>query len=162
MKQLALALSLVALAISPAEPLTAKPKSVKSSVIRRGAAVPRDPAISLQTLLEKPESFTQRAVVVEGVVDKACTKKGCWMQLADAKGSSSAVRITFKDYGFFVPLTSAGMRARAHGMVEVKTLSAQDAGHLIAEGAQLAQNADGTAREISFVASGVELRRTRR
>ena len=53
---------------------------------------------------------------------KACEKKGCWMELAaDAKGPG--VRVTFKDYGFFVPLDSAGRTAKVEGVVKVAELS---------------------------------------
>jgi hypothetical protein len=50
------------------------------------------------------------------------------------------------------------MQARMEGSVSVKTLSKEDADHLAEEGAQLTRNPDGTANEVSFVATGVELR----
>ncbi len=128
-------------------------------VITRGAAVSKDAkAISLATVLENPESYTKDAVVVEGVIAASCTRQGCWMQLApsDAEGTSS-VRVTFKDYGFFIPLEAKGMKARAEGVAVVKTLSKADADHLEEEGAKLVRREDGTALEVSFVANGVEL-----
>ena len=128
-------------------------------VITRGAAVSKDAkAISLATVLENPESYTKDAVVVEGVIAASCTRKGCWMQLApsDAEGTSS-VRVTFKDYGFFIPLEAKGMKARAEGVAVVKTLSKADADHLEEEGANLVRREDGTALEVSLVANGVEL-----
>lgn len=79
------------------------------------------------------------------------------MELAPAAGKPG-VRVTFKDYAFFVPLDSKGMKARAEGVATVKTLSKKDADHLEGEGAKLTRNADGTANEVSFVANGVELR----
>ena len=59
----------------------------------------------------------------------------------------------------FIPLQAQGMKARAEGVTSVKVLSKADADHLEGEGAKLTRNADGTANEISFVASGVELRK---
>jgi hypothetical protein len=67
--------------------------------------------------------------------------------------------VTFKDYGFFIPLDSKGMRARAEGVTVTKQLSKKEADHLEGEGAKLARNADGTASEVSFIANGVELRK---
>ena len=69
------------------------------------------------------------------------------------------MRVTFKDYGFFVPTDSKGMQARAQGVTKVRTLSKEEADHLEGEGAKLNRNADGTANEVTFIASGVELRR---
>ena len=81
------------------------------------------------------------------------------MQIAPEAGKPG-MRVTFKDYGFFVPTDSKGMKARAEGVVEVKTLTKAQADHLEHEdGAKLTRNADGTAREVAFVASGVELRK---
>ncbi len=126
-------------------------------VVKRGAVIPADATVvPLANLLEKPEAFTKDAVVTEGLVEAACTKKGCWMQLTPEAGKSG-VRVTFKDYGFFVPKDSKGMKARIEGIVEIKTLSKEEADHLSGEGAKIARNEDGTAREISFIANGVEL-----
>jgi len=127
--------------------------------IQRGAAISKDTkAPSLDDVLAKPEAYTKDAVVVEGVIVAACTRKGCWMQLAPAEGKDS-VRVTFKDYGFFIPLDAKGMKARAEGVTEVKTLSKAEADHLAEEGAKLTRKEDGTAIEVSFVANGVELRK---
>jgi len=145
MKQLALALALFATAATAGEILT------------RGAAISRSAkAVPLAKVLESPDAYTKDAVVVEGVITTACERKGCWMQLAAAEGEQ-AVRVTFKDYAFFVPLDSKGMNARAEGVTTVRKLSKRDADHLEEEGAKLKRNEDGTANEVSFVASGVEL-----
>lgn len=122
-------------------------------VVTRGAAIAPDAkAIPLAQLLEQPEAYTKEPVVVEGVIAAACTRKGCWMQF-------DGLRVTFKDYGFFIPLDAKGMKARAEGVAVVKTLSKAEADHLEEEGAKLTRREDGTAREVSFVASGVELTR---
>lgn len=127
-------------------------------VIKRGTAIKPDAeAVPLSKVLESPEKYAKTTVVVEGVISQACTRKGCWMELVPEAGKSG-VRVTFKDYGFFVPLDSKGMAARAEGVTTVKTLSRKEADHLSEEGAKLTRNEDGTAREVSFVASGVELR----
>lgn len=128
-------------------------------VIIRGAAVPPDAkAVALADVLANPESYTKEPVVVEGVVAASCTRKGCWMQLAPAE-DEQGVRVTFKDYKFFIPLQSKGMKARAEGVAVVKTLSKREADHLEEEGAKLTRKEDGSALEVSFIANGVELRK---
>ena len=128
-------------------------------VVKRGAPIAADAkALPVAKVLETPDAYTKDAVVVEGVVQAACERKGCWMQLAP-KAGEAGVRVTFKDYGFFVPLDSKGMQVRAEGVTVVKTLSKAEADHLEGEGAKLTRNADGTAKEVSFVANGVELRK---
>lgn len=60
---------------------------------------------------------------------------------------------------FFVPLDSAGLKARVEGVMSVKTLSKEEVDHLVNEdGAKFDNiNKDGTVTEISFEATGVEL-----
>ena len=130
-------------------------------VVRRGAPLSSDARpVAIQTVLETPDDYAKNAVLVEGVIAQACTRKGCWIELVPAAGKPG-MRVTFKDYGFFVPLDSKGMAARAEGVTKVKTLSKKEADHLAEEGAKLTRNADGTAREVSFVANGVELRKAK-
>ncbi|HEX8616866.1 MAG TPA: DUF4920 domain-containing protein [Thermoanaerobaculia bacterium] len=147
MKKLTLALVLVASTAFAGE------------VITRGTSIPKDAkAIPLAQVLASPDAYTKQSVIVEGVIASSCTRKGCWMQLAPAEGAQG-VRVTFKDYAFFIPLNAKGMKVRAEGMAVVTTLSKADADHLEEEGAKLTRQKDGTVLEVSFVANGVELTR---
>jgi hypothetical protein len=84
--------------------------------------------------------------------------KGCWMELA-ASEKGAGVRVTFKDYAFFVPVDSAGSSARVEGVVKVAELSEERAKHYESEGAIVPRGKDGKPREVQLVAYGVELRR---
>ena len=140
----------------PPPPADAKPAS--GWTLTRGEPLKGAPAVTLTELLAKPQAHEGKTVRVEGQVRKACEKKGCWMELAEgAKGAG--VRVTFKDYGFFVPLDSAGSQARVEGVVKVAELSENRAKHYEGEGAIVPRGADGKAREVQLVATGVELRR---
>ena len=128
-------------------------------MIRRGEPIAKDAAVvPLARVLATPEKFAKTPVLVEGLIEQVCTNKGCWMQLVPAAGEAG-MRVTFKNYAFFVPLDSKGMIARAEGVTKTRTLSKKEADHLEGEGAKLTRNRDGIAREVSFVARGVELRK---
>ena len=142
----------------PHPPVPAEAKPTAGWTLTRGEALKGAPAVTLAELLAKPQAHEGKTVRVEGQVRKACEKKGCWMELAPgAKGAG--VRVTFKDYGFFVPLDSAGASARVEGVVKVTELSEGMAKHYEAEGALVPRGADGKPREVQLVATGVELRR---
>lgn len=129
-------------------------------VVVRGDKLKGAPSVALADLLKDPAAQDGKTVVLEGTVRRACERKGCWMELAptaDSKGPG--VRVTFKDYGFFVPLDSAGRKAKVEGTVKVATLSDERAKHYESEGATVPRGADGMAREVQLVASGVELRK---
>jgi Domain of unknown function (DUF4920) len=148
------ALLTVALASTPLEAQS----PADSAVVFRGAAVPTGTALPVSALVASARDFTTRSVVVEGVITRECTEKGCWMQVAPT-ADAHGMRVTFKDYAFFIPQSMIGRRARMHGITKVTTHSKASADHLIGEGAKLARNADGTATEVAFEASGVELHR---
>jgi hypothetical protein len=128
------------------------------AVLTRGAKVGGAPKIALMELLRAPQAHDGKTVLVEGTVRKACTRKGCWMELSSAD-KGPGVRVTFKDYGFFVPLDSAGSSAKVEGLVKLAELSEETAKHYESEGATVPRAADGKPREVHLVASGVELRR---
>jgi Domain of unknown function (DUF4920) len=129
-----------------------------SAVVFRGAAVPAGAAIPVTQLLTSARTYTSQPVIVEGLITHECTEKGCWMQVAPTE-TADGMRVSFKNYGFFIPQSMIGRRVRMEGVTKVTTHSKASADHLIAEGAKLQRNADGTATEVEFVASGVELRR---
>ena len=129
-----------------------------SAVVFRGASVPAGAALPVTALVASARNHTTSAVLVEGVITRECTEKGCWMQVAPS-ADASGMRVTFKDYAFFIPQSMVGRRARMHGITTVTTHSKASTDHLIAEGAKLTRNPDGTSTEVAFEASGVELRR---
>ena len=126
-------------------------------VIKRGADIGPSSIVKLEEALQDLDRYTEQPVILEGTVNKVCAVKGCWMELVP-DNASQGIRITFKDYAFFVPTDSTGYNARLEGLFEQNIFSKAAADHLIAEGVNLSRNADGTATETSFVAQAVELR----
>jgi hypothetical protein len=138
----------------------AAPATSDEAVLLRGEKIKGTNKVELTKLLASPADVDGKEVYVEGTVRKACSRKGCWMELAapgDAKGPG--VRVTFKDYGFFVPLDSAGRTAKVEGTVKVAALSDELAKHYESEGATVPKGKDGKPREVQLVATGVELRK---
>ncbi len=143
----------------PAEKQSTAPvKPDAQGIIVRGEKIDRAPTVKLAELLRSPEGQNGKAVVVEGKVRRACERMGCWMELAET-GQGPGVRVTFKDYGFFVPVDSAGASAKVAGTVKVVDLSAASAAHYESEGGRIAKDTKGRRREVQLLATGVELRR---
>ena len=130
----------------------------QDDLVKRGAAIGGSPEVELAAALRSIAAYSDRTVTVEGRVNRVCQMKGCWMELVPA-GADRGIRVTFKDYAFFVPTDSRGAAARLEGMFEQNIFSKADADHLIAEGVALTRNPDGTATEVSFLAQAVELRK---
>lgn len=139
-----------------AAPAAAAPAA--GAVLTRGEKLKGLELVSFEKLLSSPKEYDGKTVAVEAKIRQACTKKGCWMELASAD-KGPGVRVTFKDYGFFVPLDSAGSTAKVEGTVKVAELSAEKVKHFESEGAKVSKDKDGKYREVQLVAVGVELRK---
>jgi hypothetical protein len=144
---------------APAAVPAAPPSAPAGDHKKFGEPIAPGAAIGLAEVLAKPDDFASHTVTVEAKVRRNCTRRGCWMELAQALDPSlPGCRVTFKDYGFFVPLDSAGSTAKVQGTVEVTRVTPEEVAHLESEGARFAsKQPDGTAREVRLVASGVEL-----
>ena len=130
------------------------------SYLKRGAPIGDSKKVSLAKVLKDPAKYSGKTVRVEGVIVRSCKMEGCWAELAP-KADAKSVRVKMKDHAFFIPLQSAGAFARAEGIFTVKTLTKEMVDHMIAEdGAKFEnRNADGTVNEISFEATGIELKK---
>jgi hypothetical protein len=129
-------------------------------VLKRGAPIGDAKKVSLAKVMKDPAKYSGKTVRVEGLIVRSCKMEGCWAELAPDK-DSKAVRVKMKDHAFFIPLQSAGAKAKAEGVFSVKTLTKEHVDHLIEEdGAKFEnRNADGTVTEISFEATGIELKK---
>jgi len=120
-----------------------------------GAAVTLEQATPLGQVLAAPDEFTAQPVLLRGRLTDVCQKKGCWTVLMDGE---SVVRVSFQDYGFFLPKDALGAEALVQGVASVRELSEREARHYASESRDGDPDAiQGPQREIGFVASGVRL-----
>lgn len=130
-----------------------------TNVSKYGAPLGAGPSEALATVLSAPDRFAGQPVRVEGHVRRSCTAMGCWMELAEsADAAAPGCRVMMKDHAFFVPTDAAGSSARVEGSLSVRHIPAGQVAHMEGEGAKFERKApDGSADELRFVASGVEL-----
>ncbi|MDQ3803550.1 MAG: DUF4920 domain-containing protein [Acidobacteriota bacterium] len=126
-------------------------------VSKRGAPLGDSPLVAFADVFKEPQKYAGKRIRIEGVVERVCQAEGCWMQITPEGETDVAVRVTF-DHKFSVPKDAGKMKFRAEGEFAVKTLSKETVEHLVRDdGAKIRTNPDGTAHEVSFVATGVEL-----
>lgn len=124
-----------------------------------GEALSADQIYSMSDLnLKMSDQIQLGKIKVKGDVEAVCKKKGCWMTIKNPEGE--AMRVTFKDYGFFVPLDCDGKSAIFEGKAYVTETSVADLRHY-AEDEGLAQEEINKItepkRELTFEATGVEI-----
>ena len=126
-------------------------------VIKRGQPIGDSRRVAFADALKEPQKYAGKTVVIEGVVRRVCKMEGCWVEIGPKADSEETVRVTF-DHKFSVPKDADKMSFRAEGQLKVKTLSKETVEHLVKDdGAKIKTNPDGTADEVSFIATGVEL-----
>jgi hypothetical protein len=81
---------------------------------------------SLEALLDSPLDYLGTPVRIEAKISQVCQKKGCFMIATSGK---HAVRISFKDYAFFVPTDTGGKTVTLTGTVIERTISDEQAAH---------------------------------
>ncbi|TDB61431.1 DUF4920 domain-containing protein [Arundinibacter roseus] len=124
-----------------------------------GKKINEKSAVSAAQLPEKMGSKESMKAKVSGTVESVCQAKGCWMKVMLDNGET--MRVTFKDYGFFVPKDIAGKTVVFEGLAEQKTTPvselqhyAEDAGKSKEEIAKITE----PKKELAFVADGVILK----
>ncbi|WP_241273625.1 DUF4920 domain-containing protein [Belliella calami] len=134
---LALALVPFMFACNKSETQQAGIENVEETVVKvpgnYGAEVEEIEVLSIAQMYNELKDSGEFEGKVVGQIKEVCSKKGCWMTLDLPSGES--MRVTFKDYGFFVPLTSQGYPVIIEGIAtktvtDVATLRhyAEDAG----------------------------------
>lgn len=90
---------------------TAPPHPEKEGVY--GADISGKDPVSGKELIQMMENSDSVYVTFKSEILAACQVSGCWMDLD--LGNEQQVKVTFKDYDFFVPLDSQGKTATIEG-----------------------------------------------
>jgi hypothetical protein len=109
--------------------------------------------VALNTLVGESEQYADQTITTEGTIKKVCQKKGCFfiMETAD----NQQVRISFKDYGFFIPTNTAGSKVKLNGVFTVKEISEKDAKHYAKDMGDDPESIEGAQKEYGLVATSV-------
>jgi len=92
-----------------------------------GAKIDATGAMSMEEFTKQVKGKDEMKAKVEGKVAAVCQTKGCWMTLETGDGSK--MRVTFKDYGFFVPKDISGKTVIIEGIATVNTTSVDELRH---------------------------------
>ena len=121
-----------------------------------GAPLPEDGIpVELGDLLENSAQYEGKDVLLSTRIAKVCQKKGCFFV---AQHGADSVRVTFEDYGFFIPTDSGGKTVTLAGTFSRKPVSKAEAEH-IAEDLGETPPANPPAFEYAIVATSVSIPR---
>ena len=96
---------------------------------------------------------------ISGEIKEVCTKKGCWFAMDLPNGQS--MRVTFKDYGFFLPTNSQGFPIVMEGIAKVTETDVETLRHYAEDQGKSKEEVESITepkKEISFEATGVVIK----
>jgi Domain of unknown function (DUF4920) len=122
-----------------------------------GAEIKSKTPLSLAAAIKQLDSKPSADVLIESKVDKVCVVKGCWMALTNSNAKDD-VRVTFKDYGFFVPSSIIGKTVLVEGKLEKVVMSLEDTKHYVKDAGGDPSTVTTPRTEYRIVANGVQVK----
>lgn len=105
-------------------------------------------------LVRNSKIFTGQEVATKGTIKQVCQKKGCFFMLS---AGDEDIRVTFKDYKFFIPTDAVGSQVQLKGVFKVKKLSEDQAKHYVEDAGKDTADVKGTGQEYNVVATSVKI-----
>ncbi len=157
--RLLLCVALAPLALSAGEEgqvvRLSEPVTVTEEYEEFGAPVTSaDSALSLSELVREAEAYLGDEVTVSTRIAKVCRKKGCFFI---AREDDAIARITFQDYGFFIPTDSAGKEVLLNGTFERRQLTGSQAKHYREDLGESGRSRTKAGPEYHIVATAVRI-----
>lgn len=109
--------------------------------------------VALEAVLEAPNKYMGMPLLIETQIVKVCQKKGCFFI---AQAQNKVMRISFKDYAFFIPTDSASKHVIMTGKVVEKQLSAAQAEHF-SQDLDSQVNAIKAGKVFEFIADSIRI-----
>lgn len=106
-------------------------------------------------LIKNSDIFKGQTVATTGTIKQVCQKKGCFFMLS--AGGDKNIRVTFKDYKFFIPKDAAGSKVQLKGILKVKELSEDQAKHYAEDAGGDPDEVESGQKEYNLVASSVKI-----
>lgn len=128
--------------------------------ISKGDEITPDGAMTTDEMLEAFHAGGGFDGKIQTTVLSCCQKKGCWMKVD--LGNGEEMRVTFKDYGFFVPKNSAGTDVIMQGLAYYDTVPVEMVKHYAEDAGKSQEEIDAITEPevtIAFEATGVLLKK---
>jgi len=106
--------------------------------------------------VEETGEFTGK---ISGEIKEVCTKKGCWFSMDLPNGES--MRVTFKDYAFFLPTNSQGFPIVIEGVATLTETDVETLRHYAEDKGASKEEVEAITepeRKITFEATGAVIK----
>jgi hypothetical protein len=120
-----------------------------------GNIVKTDEVATPAEMISTVEATGEFAGKISGEIKEVCTNKGCWFTMDLPNGES--MRVTFKDYGFFLPTNSQGFPIVIEGVATVTETDVETLRHYAEDKGKSKEEIEAITqpeRKITFEATG--------
>jgi hypothetical protein len=124
-----------------------------------GEEITGEGSFTATEFLEQFDDHHGHETKIIATIDEVCAKKGCWMVLD--LGDGKDMRVTFKDYEFFVPKNAAGKKAVVQGVATMDTTDVATLKHYASDAGESQEVIDAITEpefNYAFEAIGVIIR----
>jgi hypothetical protein len=124
-----------------------------------GDLIEEQAVVSILEMVSKVESEGTFTGKISGDIKEVCTKKGCWFAMELPNGQS--MRVTFKDYGFFIPTNSQGFPIVMEGVATLSETDVETLRHYAEDQGKSKEEVEAITepkKEITFEATGVVIK----
>jgi hypothetical protein len=91
-----------------------------------GEALTLSDTTRVSDILEAPQEWVGRTVLVAGTVVQVCQERGCWIQIAGER-DGEMLKVKVEDGVIVFPMTAMGHRAVVEGTIEALAITAEQA-----------------------------------
>ncbi len=131
-------------------------QQVKNTNLFFGDSIAEDGAVDAYKLISTMGLSDSMQIKVSGTITDICQTKGCWMNVD--LGYGKTMRVSFKDYAFFVPKDASGKIVVIDGYAKFDTTSIQELRHFAEDAGKLKEEIEKIVApeiEFSYEARGV-------
>ena len=129
-------------------------EAIEVIVTKHGEEITEDGALTAAEYMAQLQGKDSLETKLMAPIADVCQKKGCWMMLD--LGNDVHMRVTFKDYGFFMPKDAAGRMAFIQGVGRIDTTSVEELKHYLKDAEASQEEIDAvTEPEIEYVFEAV-------
>lgn len=128
----------------------------KVSSVSYGEKITEDNAIEAATIISQISGKDSIDAKLKGKIVDVCQKKGCWVNVD--LGNNKTMRVSFKDYAFFVPKDAGGKSVVIDGRAYNSTTSVDELRHYAKDAGKSDEEISKIIKpesEITFEAKGV-------
>lgn len=124
-----------------------------------GNIVKAEEIVTTAEMISAVESKGEFSGKIAGDIKEVCTKKGCWFSMDLPNGES--MRVTFKDYGFFLPTNSQGFPIVVEGVATLTETDVETLRHYAEDQGKSKEEIEAITepeRKITFEATGARIK----